>query len=571
MTTVLDALHMLGRATWEPVWIPIIAWTVFALPLWVGLKRTRLLHPYGEYRLWQMLLATLPLGLMGALVIDTWGPTTPLSFRSDLSVLVLPPINASAGSATTPTVGWIHFVGTLTLSAITTGLIRLGQLVAHAVALVRARSTVEGRSLPEAIEPTVDRLTNLFGVDRPVNVRVCSQVAVPVTIGGLRPLVLLPSTLVDHSESLRLTLAHEFVHVRRYDDLAHIVERLIAAVFSIHPLVGQLRDQIVDARERACDAAVLAVDEASVGTYARLLVNFADDSAPRRLGALTLSESPSSLTDRLHAMKSSVTRWISSPFSLIVSLLTVGILVTVGVVACSDSIAPTSPDQTTTSEPAATAEPSDEIFVVVEQQPDCGGVEALSKHLQYPEIAREAGIEGRVFVQFIVNENGEVVEPTVTKGVHEALDQAALAAVQELECKPGKQRGEPVKVRMALPVTFKLPGKKTTDENSPSGSVEIPGTGDDPSIQGGVEALQEQLFYPDLVRKAGIEGTVRVTFTVTENGTVENARVSKSVHDDLDAAALKAVQSVSFVPPTTNGSATTKEVTLPITFTLPEG
>lgn len=101
-------------------------------------------------------------------------------------------------------------------------------------------------------------------------------------------------------------------------------------------------------------------------------------------------------------------------------------------------------------------EEEDEIFVVVEEQPECGGVEALQAEVEYPDFARKAGIEGRVFVQFVVNEDGNVVQPEVTRGVHKLLNEEALRAVQELDCEPGMQRGNPVKVRMSLPVTFRL-------------------------------------------------------------------------------------------------------------------
>ena len=101
-------------------------------------------------------------------------------------------------------------------------------------------------------------------------------------------------------------------------------------------------------------------------------------------------------------------------------------------------------------------EEEQEIFVVVEEQPQCGGVQALQQEVEYPDFARKAGIEGRVFVQFVVNEEGNVVQPTVTRGVHKLLNEEALRAVQELDCEPGMQRGNPVKVRMSLPVTFRL-------------------------------------------------------------------------------------------------------------------
>jgi TonB family C-terminal domain len=107
-------------------------------------------------------------------------------------------------------------------------------------------------------------------------------------------------------------------------------------------------------------------------------------------------------------------------------------------------------------EPEEEEEEEDEIFVVVENQPDCGGVKALQNEVEYPSFAKKAGIEGRVFVQFVVNEEGNVTNPKVTRGVHKLLNKEAVRAVKTLKCEPGMQRGNPVKVQMSLPVTFKL-------------------------------------------------------------------------------------------------------------------
>lgn len=102
-------------------------------------------------------------------------------------------------------------------------------------------------------------------------------------------------------------------------------------------------------------------------------------------------------------------------------------------------------------------EEEDEVFMVVEEMPEPkGGMAALQQKIEYPEFARKAGIEGRVFVQFTVDENGQVTNPVVQRGVHKLLDQEAVRVVQETEFVPGRQRGNPVKVRMSLPITFKL-------------------------------------------------------------------------------------------------------------------
>ncbi|MEX2405249.1 MAG: energy transducer TonB [Candidatus Paceibacterota bacterium] len=71
-------------------------------------------------------------------------------------------------------------------------------------------------------------------------------------------------------------------------------------------------------------------------------------------------------------------------------------------------------------------------------------------------MARKAGVEGRVIVQFIVNEQGQVTEPTVVQGIGAGCDEEAVRAVQTAQFTPGMQRGQPVKVRMSLPISFRL-------------------------------------------------------------------------------------------------------------------
>jgi len=107
--------------------------------------------------------------------------------------------------------------------------------------------------------------------------------------------------------------------------------------------------------------------------------------------------------------------------------------------------------------PPAEEEEEEDFFVVVEQMPELiGGMAALQKNIRYPEMARKAGIEGRVIVQFIVNENGEVEDPRVIRGIGGGCDEEALRAVQTVKFKPGRQRGEPVRVQYSLPVIFRL-------------------------------------------------------------------------------------------------------------------
>lgn len=108
-------------------------------------------------------------------------------------------------------------------------------------------------------------------------------------------------------------------------------------------------------------------------------------------------------------------------------------------------------------EDEAEEDEEDEIFVVVEERPELiGGMEALHGEIEYPEFAKRAGLEGTVYVEFVITPEGNVDDPRVTRGVHRLLDEEALRAVQQMKFEPGKQRGRPVHVRMALPVRFRI-------------------------------------------------------------------------------------------------------------------
>lgn len=103
----------------------------------------------------------------------------------------------------------------------------------------------------------------------------------------------------------------------------------------------------------------------------------------------------------------------------------------------------------------ASAARDPERFYVVEQMPELiGGLTSLRP--VYPEAERHAGIEGRVFLRFVVNVDGSVSDIEVIRGLTPALDAAAVEAVRLARFRPGLQRECPIKARFSLPVTFRL-------------------------------------------------------------------------------------------------------------------
>lgn len=97
------------------------------------------------------------------------------------------------------------------------------------------------------------------------------------------------------------------------------------------------------------------------------------------------------------------------------------------------------------------------FFVAVEEMPSpIGGIAAIQSKIKYPEIARRAGLEGTVYILAYLNEEGIVVKTEIAKGLGGGCDEEAEKAVKLTKFTPGKQRGKPVKVKVMIPIKFRL-------------------------------------------------------------------------------------------------------------------
>ena len=217
-------------------------------------------------------------------------------------------------------------------------------------------------------------------------------------------------------------------------------------------------------------------------------------------------------------------------------------------------------------------------FSLIEQKPTFQGGNAntfskwVAQHLNYPEDAKKAGIEGRVMVAFDICEDGAVRNVKVLRGVNEALDAEALRVISSSpDWKPGIQDGKPVKVTFQFPVIFILRDNKVTlgsearsvnnetgqethsfqklsVENDRSGSVPFSQVEKKPTFQGGNanefnKWVQANLIYPKEAAEAGIQGRVMVAFDVCDDGVVRNVKVLRGVNEALDAEAVRVISS----------------------------
>ena len=116
------------------------------------------------------------------------------------------------------------------------------------------------------------------------------------------------------------------------------------------------------------------------------------------------------------------------------------------------------------------AQTNDSIYTRVEVMPEFpGGLEAMSKfigeNLKYPDKSREAGIEGTVYIRFIVDAQGRVIQTEIVRGVNEELDSETRRVVKMMpQWTPGRQDGKAVPVYFMLPVKFSLKSELPLEE-----------------------------------------------------------------------------------------------------------
>ena len=199
------------------------------------------------------------------------------------------------------------------------------------------------------------------------------------------------------------------------------------------------------------------------------------------------------------------------------------------------------------------------VFTYVEEMPEFPGgqgglMKFLHQNIEYPEDARSESIEGKVIVQFIVNENGSISDITILRGIYPSCDSEVIRVLSKMpQWKPGKQNGTAVKVYFKLPVTFKL---NEADLTKPNITLPFYPVGED-SLRA---FIKKNLQYPKQAKKNKTEGTVTLSFNVDSVGNVRDIKVHKSLGNGCDEEAIRILQ---LIPHWTPGTKEGKAVTMP--------
>lgn len=188
------------------------------------------------------------------------------------------------------------------------------------------------------------------------------------------------------------------------------------------------------------------------------------------------------------------------------------------------------------------------VVTSVERMPEFEGDMSayIGRHLQYPEIAVDNAIEGKVVIKFIVSKTGTIEDISVVKSVHSLLDNASRKVIAGMPAwKPGMVKGEAVKTYYRAPIVFAL-DHNSFDEvylDTLAGVFKGPRSKQFSHFPESVTDLDiwRTIRIPETVWQANgkLEGRVKMLFTVSTSGLMINPRVIKSTHPELEQYVIR--------------------------------
>jgi TonB family protein len=266
-------------------------------------------------------------------------------------------------------------------------------------------------------------------------------------------------------------IEHEKVHIRQYHTVDLILIELGTILQWFNPFAWFLGRSLKSLHEFMADEGVLQ-QGFSKSDYQSLILN---EAMGLQVNGLSNNFNVSLLKKRIKMMtKTRSASWTSIKVGFALpALLAVIFLFTAGgnsILSAQDTQQKPNTSTDQKSETQENTSTEDAVFVVVEKMPEYpGGDEALINFLvsniKYPEEARTKGIQGRVFVTFVVEKNGAVTNVKVIRGIGGGCDEEAIRVVSLMpKWTPGEQHGKTVRVQFNLPIMFSLNDKKAEDK-----------------------------------------------------------------------------------------------------------
>ncbi|MBX2843674.1 MAG: TonB family protein [Flammeovirgaceae bacterium] len=281
--------------------------------------------------------------------------------------------------------------------------------------------------------------------------------------------IFLSDEIDKNQEGYHAILKHEKAHAAMGHTYDLIFFELFKVCFWWLPTVWFINKEIKKIHEYQADAHVLKSYD--INQYSSILI-----SSTLKTNGLSLASSfhDGLIFKRLKAMKKQAKNVSSWKLGVLGSLCAILFVV----FACSEELGQET-NEILTENPTTKSIAEAEVFTVVEEHPEfIGGINAfyeyLSNEIKYPKEARLNGIEGSVNVEFVVEKDGSISEVKAVKGIGSGCDIEAERVLKNAPLfKPGVQRGKPVRVKMSIPIVFKIDGNKTNSDKSPQGIIVV--------------------------------------------------------------------------------------------------
>ena len=255
---------------------------------------------------------------------------------------------------------------------------------------------------------------------------------------------------------LNYILAHELVHIKKYHSADKLFAEILTVIQWFNPIVYLYKKELTAQHELAADSELIR-QGTDIDDYVSSLFEFSV-FAP----GSALSNSYNSLLKRRLEMIGKIS---TARFPLVKSIIT--LLFVAVILILTGTVNGCRNDKSSENVPVKPADAlgknnAGQPYTFVEKMPEFpGGSEALldylSSNIHYPKIAKLAGIEGRVIITFVVSPNGEVGDVKVVKGLGAGCDEESIRVIKAMpKWQPGYQKGEPVAVKMSIPISFSL-------------------------------------------------------------------------------------------------------------------
>lgn len=578
MRSFYESIQLLGLQSLDAFWFPILVWTFVALLVFIGLKLFRKLNPIYLYHLRVATIAAIPIGFFTSFLIQKLGTSfktssfdpavfvveTPQTFylQADYSLVEFAP-------------NWFEpnfLIGLATSLIVLGSLVMLIRLILNYFDLKKLYSSlikIELRELPEFDHAEYSEIKLAFH-EHPM---------VPFTFGCKTPVIVLPEHIIEDHGKVRMAIQHELVHIQRGDYLIQLVLSVIESIFWFHPLIHLGSREIETYREISCDQQVLSTSGISLKEYASMLYELLPLN--RELGSfsVTMAVKQSTLKQRIETMKYHKLHNTSLKRSLLFLILMIT-AVTLPI-ACSDMRGPEgiSMEELESSKLEFTEfiiEANGKEIINLSEERGVGvglaasniaafnignyGIIALSLR-PFEGGTLSGSLDGNIINTEV---NGISFKITSNSQISQTIDKADVWAKLYIEKQTSLGFGQFASISS---LEKKLDEKISTPKTSEDGDYFVV-VEQMPQLVGGLRGLQSKVQYPEMAKRAGIEGRVTVQFIVNEEGKVENPRVIRGIGGGCDEAALEAVKLAEFTPGIQRGEHVRVQYSLPIVFRL---